>query len=362
MLESVRPTCKPQTAAEHAMVETYGGLGHVLVTGATGFLGSHVVAALLRVGARVRIVARDPDRVSSAFRKATEVIYGDICDEQVVHEAVKDVSVVINCAAITTNRATWEEHERVNVRATESLFLAAEKAGVKRIVHMSSVVVYGLEAAATGEAIRELSPYAQRPPNWAHYMRSKIESDQCAQRYNAKHTVPVTVLRLGIVYGPGAKHAPGRGLMDVGSFRFMIGMGRNHLPYAYIDNVVDLVLMASAVPQAKGQTYNILDMPQRTVREAVARSRSVTGKPIRVVPIPPFVVRVAAWLLEARATLSGGHQTPKVSRVVIDGMSRDIRYSTCKAEKELGIRQAVDFKEALLRTLGDASYSGTASR
>lgn len=344
---------EPETDAERTVVEEYGGLGRVLLTGATGFLGGRMLPALLRTGADVRIIARDADRVPAEYKERADVVYGDIRDPEVIKQAMQDIDVVFNCAAITTNKASWREHEEINITATENIFRAAKDAGVKRVVHTSSVIVYGLQNPPNGTPVHESSPYYPTPAKWAHYMRSKIESDRLALCYAKEHELPVTVLRLGILYGPGAGRAPGRGIVDLGSFRVMAGLGRNHLPYAYVDNVVQYMLMAAVVPEAVGEAYNIVDEPQPTIREVVARSRQITGDPIRIVPVPPALFKGMAGFFESRANKAGNGSPPKLSKVVIEGMIRDMRYDTTKARRDLGPKTTIDLTEGLRRTLAN---------
>ncbi len=342
-------TSEPQTDAERRAMPVLTGK-RVLVTGATGFLGSRLVPALHRAGADVVALVRGPGSVSQMIAEQAELVGGDLREGDAVDAAMKDVDIVVHCAAITTNQATWDEHEAVNVEGTGAILEAACRAGVERVVHVSSVVVYGLKNGDVSEA----SPYPANPDPWAHYMRSKIGAEELAASYNDEKGLPVTVVRLGVLYGPGGGRPPGRGLMQIGGMSLLIGSGRNHMPYTYVDNAVDALLLAASTPEAAGETYNIVDEPQVRLRDAARQAAELKGERVMLVPIPAVVLNTGARVLESRSKAKGAATPPKLSRYVIRSAARNIRYSTEKARKELGWEPAVGLEEGLRRTL-DAS-------
>src|SRR5262249_54823953 len=156
-----------------------------------------------------------------------------------IARAMQGVDVVYHCAAVTRNNRPWAEHYETNVIGTKTVLEAALHAAVGRIVYVSSVVVYGLDAPADGAAIVESAPYVRRIDCWAHYLRSKIEAEKVAFALCRDAGLPVTVVRPGLIYGPGSPRAVGGGLARFGPLQLVIGGGRNALPYTHVDNVVD---------------------------------------------------------------------------------------------------------------------------
>jgi nucleoside-diphosphate-sugar epimerase/predicted dehydrogenase len=340
----------PKTDAERTVAKK-GMPGKVLVTGATGFLGHRLVAALSRCNVDVVALVRDQSRVSLDLERQAKLVCGDVRDPASLKAAMQDVAVVYHCAAIATNKASWSAHCETNVRGTETLLQEALEAGVQRVIHVSSVVVYGLNQPPHNGLIDESAPYAQNPDRWAHYMRSKIAADTLALRYWREAKLPVTVLRPGILYGPRGGRPIGRGLGQLGSVCLMIGSGRNLLPYTYVDNAVDCLLLAAISPEAIGQAYNVVDEPQVSELDVILQRREITGERSILVPLPPFLLCVMARLLEWKNSLSRCEVPPKATRYVILSACADIHYDTRKARQQLGWQPAVTLEEGLRRTL-----------
>lgn len=336
----------PQTEAERRFTEA-GIQGKVLVTGATGFLGYHLVEALARCGVRARALVRDQGRVSEKIQEQAEIVCGDLRDQASIEAAMQNITIVYHCAAVTNNNISWKTHFETNVQGTENVLKAAQKSGVKQIIHMSSVIVYGLSSPDHNGSITEDSPYASKPDQWAYYMRSKMEADQLAKKFIDEFGLPVTVLRLGILYGPGGDRAVGRGLIQLGSMKFIIGSGQNRLPYTYIRNAVDGILLASISPEAIGQVYNIVDDTQVKVRDLMKKNMEITGERSILISVPSPLLLGGSRFLEWRAGKNADQIPPKLSGYVIHSVCRDLYYDASKAKEQLGWRSPLTLEEAL---------------
>jgi predicted dehydrogenase/nucleoside-diphosphate-sugar epimerase len=347
VVSPLRTLAGPQTTAEQLITEK--GLPKVLVTGATGFLGYHLVLALARCGAQVVALVRDKGRVSAELDQHAEIVCGDLRDRPSLEAAMRGVGVIYHCAAVTNNNISWQTHQDVNIAGAEAVFKAALKAGVQRVVHASSVIVYGLARPPHGDPISETSSLPDHPDRWAHYLRSKQAADRLAFDYWREARLPITVLRLGILYGPGGR-SPDRGLIQLGPLRLTIGSGRNQIPYTYVGNAVDCMLLAAISPEAIGQAYNVVDEPQVTPRDVASQSMKITGERSIPVPVPPFLLSGVARLLELRGGLSGSQTPPKLSRYVVRSACRDLHYDTRKVRDQLGWQQAVTLEEGLRKT------------
>ena len=176
----------------------------VLVTGGTGFVGSHAVAALRRAGHDVRLLVRDPRRIDAALRPlgagGVEHRVGDVLDERSVAEAMDGVDAVLHAAGVYSVRR-WHAHQvrRTNVRATEIVLRAAAAAGLDPVVHVSSYVAH---LPARGATIAPGGPLGTA--RWP-YTRSKIESERVARRSQAAGA-PVVIASPGMVWGPNDPH------------------------------------------------------------------------------------------------------------------------------------------------------------
>jgi nucleoside-diphosphate-sugar epimerase len=343
----------PKNDAELAVTRA-GMPGKVLVTGATGYLGHRLVAALSRCGADVVALVREENRVSQDLERQATIVRGDIRDPASIEAAMQDVAVVYHCAAITRNAVPWTAHQETNILGTKVVLEEALKAHVQRVIHVSSVIVYGLKRPRNNQPVQESAPYAQNANRWAYYMRSKIEADKLALSYWQEQGLPVTVVRPGILYGPGGKTIGG-GASHLGPVRLFIGSGRNRLPYVYVDNAIELLLLAAISPEAVGQVYNAVDEPQVRVRDVAARRREMTGEQSSLVPVPPFLFSSLARLLELRASLSDSETPPKLSRFVVRSACRDMVYDTTNAREQVGWQPEVSLEEGLHRALNDIS-------
>ena len=342
---------EPRTPVERRIVDDGGIRGRVVVTGAAGYLGRHVASALVRCGADVRAVVRDPSRVPRDLERETEVVTANLVDADSVHAAVRDVDLVVHCAALTTNNVPWSLHEETNIRGTTTLFGAARDAGVRRLVHVSSVIVYGLDAPSN----KPLSEATRLPTGvdpWAFYQRSKFEAERALTNGAASAGPEIVVVRPGIIYGPGAEGPLKRGLVQLGSIRLTIGRGGNHLPLTYVDNVVDGIMLALVSPAAAGQAYNLVDQPQPQIRTAALRAAAVVGEPTRLVPVSPTALARLARFLEHRRRVAEADSPPRLSRFQIASATRDVLYDSGKAHRELGWVSAVSLEEGLQRTFG----------
>ena len=114
-----------------------------LVTGATGLVGSHLVDLLVASGERPRVLVQPADTAGDLARNMVEPFVGDVADRAALEAAMRDVEYVFHCAARTGPWGPEEEYERTNVRALETLVRVASAAGVRRVVHVSSVTVHG---------------------------------------------------------------------------------------------------------------------------------------------------------------------------------------------------------------------------
>ena len=275
---------EPRTPVERTIVADGGIPGRVLVTGAAGYLGRHVASALVRCGADVRALVRDPAGVPRDLERDTEVVTANLVDADSVRAAMRDVDLVVHCAALTTNNVPWSLHEETNIRGTRSVLGAAREAGATRLVHVSSVVVYGLDSPSD-TPLTEATPLPTAVDRWAFYQRSKLEAERALTNGAAGAGPEIVVVRPGIIYGPGAEAPLKKGLVQLGSTRLTIGRGTNHLPLTYVDNVVDGILLALLSPAAAGQAYNLVDEPQPEIRTAALQAAAVVGEPTRLLPV-----------------------------------------------------------------------------
>ncbi|MGH2493717.1 MAG: NAD-dependent epimerase/dehydratase family protein [Ktedonobacteraceae bacterium] len=228
----------------------------ILVTGAAGFLGGHLVDMLLERGDEVRAMVRpteDATRLKSL--PGVEVVHGDLTNAQSLKDAVKGMQRVYNVAARTGPWGLEKDYNAVNVWGTADLITSAMEAGVQRIVHTSSITVYGHHLHGI---VTEDHPFrAEDNP----YSRTKIASEKLISDMVKERGAPVVIVRPAWIYGPRDNASFGRfvSLVDAGK-GFIIGSGKNIVPVVYARDVAQgLIKAGDAGDHAIGRVYTLAD-------------------------------------------------------------------------------------------------------
>jgi nucleoside-diphosphate-sugar epimerase len=315
-----------------------------LVTGANGFLGRRLVARLQAEDVRVRALVRG----TTAGRKvaADEVHEGDLQDSSALERAVRGIDVVFHAGARVQTTGSWEEFKATNVRATEALIRIAQAAGVERVVHVSSLSVYAVPR--DGAVILENGSYDPEGSTRGFYARSKLEADRLAMQA-AGHGSPVTVVRPGLLYGPGRPPPLARRAISLGPLRLLLAHPCYLLPLAYVDNVADALLLAARSSTAAGRAYSIVD-EHVCQRDYTRLYKRVSGERWVAVNLPVRMLVRLAGILEASSRRMG--LRPPVTRHQIERSTWSATYSTDRAQRELGWRPGVRVEEGLRRTFG----------
>src|SRR2546429_2772456 len=173
----------------------------VAVTGATGFLGRYLVDGLLARGARVIGVVRNPGRVPGLAARGVELRQADLGERDGLARGFAGAQAVVSNAALFSLRnRSWEDHHRANIRGTENVFGALADAGVRRVVHVSSVAVYRAHRPRVTEDAPQLAAGTRRTATNA-YSVSKAVSEQRAWRLAAQYGLELTAVRPCAIYG-----------------------------------------------------------------------------------------------------------------------------------------------------------------
>lgn len=309
----------------------------VAVTGAGGFIGGVLCRRLTAEGAGVLgldIDASAADRVGAA---GADFRVCDTTDADAVAAALAGCDLVVHTAAIVADFGPMEDYVRVTVRGTRNVLDAARATGARRVVHVSSIAIWGSEYRAP------LSEEAEpRPSGWP-YQDTKAASDVMARRRGA------VVVRPGDVYGPGSKQWAIRPLETMKSGRFVLPRGRDGMVTpVYIDDLVDcLVLAASSDAAEPGQAY--VAWPGQVVSAAdfvgyYARMLGRDGVP----RLPATAHRAAVWVEERVARLA--HRPPAATADAVRYLNREHAYTVSRAREVLGWEPQVDLDEGMRRT------------
>jgi len=250
------------------------------VTGGTGFLGSHIVAALAERGDEIRALVRSPARADVLRAAGGRLVLGSLEDEPALRTLAEGADVVFHLAGLVAARSE-AEFERVNRGGTERVARAAARAGVPRFVHVSSLAVTG--PTVPGRPLDETSG----PGPVSAYGRSKRAGEQAVRASG----VAFTIVRPPAVYGPRDRaflplfRLARRGVVP------LLGSGAQELTLVHVADLTAALLAAAAAPAAHGRTYhagNPVPVTQRALAEAVGRA---VGGGVRLLTLPAWVVR-----------------------------------------------------------------------
>lgn len=325
-------------------------MGISLVTGASGFLGSHLVDRLTERGERVRALVRDSSDTSYLESRDVELAAGDVTVPLTVGAAMKDVDTVYHAAAQVTDWAPWKDFQSVTVDGTQNVFSAAVTAGVRRVLHVSSDAVYAL--SATRDVLTEASPLERRFGWLDYYRRSKSIAERTARRFMQGGNVEVSIVRPGLLLGERDRAIfPGTVAYLKSGGAVYIGKGRNRLPYVYAGDVAEACILAATSATGAGEIYNIASdeiVTQRDLFDAVA---TATGLKPPKRSLPVRLVYTIALAMETVSVATGRRTRPAITRYGINLLALNYREDISKAKGQLGWQPKVPLREAVQRTM-----------
>jgi nucleoside-diphosphate-sugar epimerase len=336
----------------------------ILVTGAAGFIGQRVVANLLARGFRnVRCLARRPGarltfvNGSNPGSPAVEMIYGNLLSKEDCQRAVRQVKVIYHLAAGSGEKSFADAYLN-SVVTTRNLVVAclAERC-LRRFVNVSSFAVYSNRNKPAGRLLDESSPIKERPERLGDaYAYAKIKQDELVMEYSQKHGLPYVLLRPGAVYGPGKRGITGR--VGIGTFGIYLHLGGfNRIPFSYVDNCADAIVLAGLKPGIEGQVFNVVDDDLPCSFEFL-RMFKKEAKPFRSIYVPHFASYLLCYLWEKYADFSHGQLPPVFNRGRWHAEWKGSDYSNRKLKDELGWSQKVSTHEGMKLYLADCRQEG----
>jgi nucleoside-diphosphate-sugar epimerase len=220
-----------------------------LVTGASGFIGSHLVSRCLDDGFDVKaLVRKGNSRIGQFRRQGVDVVEGDLRDRDAVHRAVHGCDFVFHSAALASDWGDWEEFRAVNIEGTRYICEASEHEGVRRLVYLSTYEVFDHFRL---ERLDERVPYTKRGEQ---YPDTKIEGTEVVWHYKERG-LSVSVVYPSLVFGPGDNTFFPLLADAIRKRRFFYWQGRAGLNLIFIDNLVDLLMLAATHQDASGEDF-----------------------------------------------------------------------------------------------------------
>jgi 2-alkyl-3-oxoalkanoate reductase len=319
----------------------------ILITGATGFLGSHVAEMIAARGHTVRALARPNADLAHLKTLNATIVPGDVTDAAAVRAACDGVAAVIHCAAKVGDWGPVDDYRSVNVVGLKNLLDAARGPALKRFVHVSSLGVY---AARHHHGTDESEPLPAQ--HMDGYTQSKVESETLALQYVLLHAMPVTILRPGFIYGPRDRTVLPRlaQRLKAGTISY-IAKGQYALNTTFVGNIADAVVLALNHPAAVGEIFNITDgefVSKRRFFETIADGLQLP-RPKRQVPL--VVAKLTARFLERRFRRKNSPTPPRVTQALLKFAGLNLDFSIVKARTVLGYSPAVGFDDGMKAAL-----------
>lgn len=325
----------------------------VLVTGATGFIGQHLVRRLLDENFLVRAMKHGNSKLYFFKNEEVEWWEGNLRDCDTLNGICKNVDTVYHCAAIPRNdiSKTWDDFATVNITGTEFLLQQADVSMVKRFVFISTV-----EAAGYGDGINPRQE-TDTPLPCNNYGESKLAAEQIVM--SGKWSMECVTLRLPMIYGPGTFLIVPKlfGMVKKGFYPF-IGDGSAKMEFCYVDNAVEGIKLAGRKKEAAGELFYISDERSYSIKEVIAHiSKAMSAQPL-FIHIPKFLAYTFAFFFELIAKVfpfppivSSFSKKPFFSRETVFWTTRNVNVvSTEKIKKTLGYKPVISIDEGCART------------
>jgi nucleoside-diphosphate-sugar epimerase len=315
----------------------------ILVTGATGFLGSALTTELVRQKQHVRILARDEQKARAQFGEAVTIIRGDITDVDQVERAVDGATIIYHLVGKLYHPSVPAElYQYTHVEGTRILLKACQgQKQLQRLVHCSTTGVLG----ETGETpAAEDAPFAPTNP----YEATKLRGELVALKAYKEDGLPVSVARPGLVYGPGDLHLLGFfKSIQQGMFRVIDG-GKALLHPIYIDDMTSALLLCAGRPEAVGQSYNFAGEHPVTIRELATSIAHSMDRELPNGSIPLWLANLASDMFSVIPGIKG--ENAPLTRSRVQFLTRSRVYDISKARSELDFVPIVGLETGMKNT------------
>jgi nucleoside-diphosphate-sugar epimerase len=299
-----------------------GLMDTILVTGAAGFIGRHVVGELIEKGfSDIRCLVRETSDIKRLAQiiqekggngKAT-IVQGNLLSLDDCLKATKSVKLIYHLAAGTGTKSFSEAYLNSVITTRNLIEAALHHRCLKRFVNVSSFAVYANRGKKTGRVLDETCPVETSPETRAEaYCYGKVKQDELVMDYGKRSGLPYVIVRPGTVYGPGKKFIPGRVGIDTFGIFLHFG-GSNPLPLSYVENCAEAVVLAGLTRGIEGEVFNVIDDDLPTSRNFLRQYKNSVGN-IKSIYVPKVISFLFCWGWEKLSTWSRGQLPPVFTR------------------------------------------------
>jgi predicted dehydrogenase/nucleoside-diphosphate-sugar epimerase len=318
-----------------------------LVTGAAGFLGGRVVAALRARGQRVRVLVRKP--VDTWKDDAgVQVVIGDLGDPRIVDHAVDGARIVYHVGAAM--RGGPRDFEAGTRWGTRNVIDACLKHATQRLVYVSSLSVMDHAGRDPQASLNENSAFEPFPEKRGAYTQTKLAAENMVRAAIDEQHLPAVIIRPGQIFGPGAERVTPNGTLALAGRWVAVGDTTQTLPIVYVDDIVDALLLAAEALDAVGHVFNIVDPATVTQADYLERAQRKFGSDLRIVRVPVGLFMALGFGVETLGRLLK-REVP-LTRYRVRSLRPLANFDLTAARERLGWSPRVGALQGLERTFG----------
>jgi predicted dehydrogenase/nucleoside-diphosphate-sugar epimerase len=320
-----------------------------LVTGAAGFLGKRVVAALRERGQTVRVLVRRP---ADTWKDdpGVQVVLGDLGDPRMVDHAVDGARIVYHVGAAMKGSA--RDFDAGTRWGTKNVIDACVKHGTQRLVYVSSLSVMDHAGRDPAMKLVENSAFEPFPERRGAYTQTKLVAENMVRDAIANRNLSAVIIRPGQIFGPGAERVTPNGTIALAGRWVAVGEGTQTIPVVYVDDVVDALLLAAEAPAATGGTFNVVDPEVLTQQQYLDRVQKKLGSELKVLRVPVGVFMGLGYGVETLGKLL--KRDVPLTRYRVRSLRPLANFDLTAARERLGWTPKIGVRDGLDRTFGAA--------
>lgn len=323
-----------------------------LVTGGTGFIGSHLVERLLAAGHEVKVLVRDKCKGAWLKEKGAQLITGDIVNPASLAQATEGIDTIFHLAAHVTEWGPWQRFQDITVEGTGNLLTAASEADVSRFLHVSTATVYDDRFCRRARIIIEDAPHGARGDRaYGNYSKAKVLAERLVWRFHQERKIAATVVRPAWVYGPRDLTILPRLIEHLkGPLACWIGSADPVVDPIYVTDVAECVYLAATSEQGIGHAYNVAPPQEVRLREFLGALCRELDLPPPQWSLPYAAALVATEACEAWARIIGARHPPPLTTAGLASFTVDQHFDPAKAIARLNWQPQVLLDEGVKRT------------
>jgi nucleoside-diphosphate-sugar epimerase/predicted dehydrogenase len=324
-------------------------VGHakILVTGAAGLIGRHLVRQLLKNGDRVRIFVRRQPPLEFMGDPNVEVFLGDLGDPTAVDQAVAGTEIVYHVGAAMKGSA--DDHHRGTVCGTQNIVNSVLRHHVQRLVYVSSLSCLYAAGSNRGMSVTEDWPIEPFPTKRGAYTQAKTEAEQIVRDAVRNRHLRAVLVRPGRVFGPGMTLLTPDVARQIGNFFVILGDGTRELPLVYVDDVVNFLVLAAENSKFDGRIFHIVDRTHITQNQLVSDYTSKNARKAKVIHLPVVILYGLVLGLEVLSKVFKRAAPLSIYRLK-SALAR-MQFDCSRAEKEFGWQPLVGIVSGLQETI-----------